>query len=191
MVLAVDIEMHLASVEEGQPLHCESLSRPPMSSEIEDNLSPLFCDIAHAIQRLYVPTKHEAKKRYSAALKNAFSVWNESQTNELIDKMTDATVLGGEVDKINYDNPRILFGCIEGKEPSPSVLYWRVRAVFELYGKMEDSVTGKPLFNAKAWKNANEILCDIRNGYYSNYPGTDLVMGDGNRGIATVEIIEN
>ena len=36
----------------------------------------------------------------------------------------------------------------------PSKLYWRVRAVFELYGRIKDKTTGAPLFNEAAWKKA-------------------------------------
>ena len=34
----------------------------------------------------------------------------------------------------------------------PSQLYWRVRAVYELYGHMKDKKTGAPLFGGAAWK---------------------------------------
>ena len=163
--------MQLASkaVVEGQPLHCELLTRRPTTVEIQDDFSPLFGDIIHAMQRPCVPIKHEAKISYYTALQNAFLIRNESEVDEFINRTIDSGVI---------------------KVPPPTVLYLRVQAVFQLYGQIKDSVTGKPLFNAKAWRNANEILCEIRKGYYSNYPTTSIV-GASDRGIVTLERIEN
>ena len=53
----------------------------------------------------------------------------------------------------------------------PSKLYWRVRAVFELYGNKCDSKTGLPLFNKAAWKKANNLLQEILAGNASDPPG--------------------
>jgi len=58
--------------------------------------------------------------------------------------------------------------------PPPSMLYWRVRAVYVLYGNMIDSKTKKPLFNARAWRKANGVLKGILLGYYSDPPGIEL-----------------
>jgi hypothetical protein len=49
--------------------------------------------------------------------------------------------------------------------------YRRVRAVFELYGPMVDEKTGKPLFNAAAWKKANNVLKEILLGHCADMPG--------------------
>jgi hypothetical protein len=43
----------------------------------------------------------------------------------------------------------------------PSKLYWRVRAVYEMYGPMIDAKTKAPLFNKAAWKKANNVLKEI------------------------------
>ena len=48
--------------------------------------------------------------------------------------------------------------------PLTAVLFWRVRAVFAMYGDIVDSKTNKPLFNKRAWKKALK-------GYYSDPPG--------------------
>ena len=53
----------------------------------------------------------------------------------------------------------------------PSQLYWRVRAVFEIYGPMQDQKTGKPLFGDEAWKKANGVLKEILLGHCSDHPG--------------------
>jgi len=39
-----------------------------------------------------------------------------------------------------------------------AVLFWRVRAVFAMYGDIVDSKTNKPLFNKRAWKKAQVLM---------------------------------
>lgn len=51
----------------------------------------------------------------------------------------------------------------------PSILYWRVRAEFVLYGPMICSGTGKPLFAKKSW-----VLKEILQGLYSDPPGISM-----------------
>jgi hypothetical protein len=58
--------------------------------------------------------------------------------------------------------------------PQPSILYWRVRGVFALYGPMIDSGTGEPLFAKKCWKKADGVLKEILLGLYSDPPGTSM-----------------
>jgi hypothetical protein len=172
-----DIELLRASTVEGQvvdgrtPLQCQQLPEPPRLNEIEDVFSPLLGDVFHAMQRPYVPVKHEAKKGYYVALQNAFFVWNESQMEDLVSKMMKSGMSIDEIEKMKYYNSRMFINCIEREVPPPSILYWRVRAVFALYGPMKDSKTGKTLFNAKAWAKAKSILQEITRGYYSDPPG--------------------
>ena len=40
----------------------------------------------------------------------------------------------------------------------PSVLYWRVRAVLVFYGDKRDAVTGKHLFNDRAWLKSKKCV---------------------------------
>ena len=58
--------------------------------------------------------------------------------------------------------------------PPPSVLYKRVRAVFELFGPIQDKATGKPLFNDAAWAKANHVLKEILAGHASDPPGHEM-----------------
>jgi hypothetical protein len=53
----------------------------------------------------------------------------------------------------------------------PSRLYWRVRAVFEVFGTKVDPKTNKALFNKIAWTKGKGILKEILCGYYSDHPG--------------------
>mmetsp|Transcript_20033 Transcript_20033/g.28562 ORF Transcript_20033/g.28562 Transcript_20033/m.28562 type:complete len:117 (+) Transcript_20033:286-636(+) len=64
--------------------------------------------------------------------------------------------------------------CIERHAPAPRILYYRVRAVFTLFGNLIDSKTKKPLFNAAAWKKANQVLKEILEGFYSDPLGANI-----------------
>mmetsp|Transcript_4764 Transcript_4764/g.7366 ORF Transcript_4764/g.7366 Transcript_4764/m.7366 type:complete len:117 (-) Transcript_4764:313-663(-) len=64
--------------------------------------------------------------------------------------------------------------CIERHAPAPRILYYRVRAVFTLFGNLIDSKTKKPLFNAAAWKKANQVLKEILDGLYSDPLGVNI-----------------
>jgi hypothetical protein len=89
----------------------------------------------------------------------------------LVDRMKDSGVTDGEIERMKYFNSQIFISCVERQVPPPSILYWRVRAVFALYGSMIDGKTNKPLFTAKAWAKAKGILTEILLGYYSDPPG--------------------
>ena len=46
--------------------------------------------------------------------------------------------------------------------------------VYVSFGHLEDSKTGKPLFNAAAWKRADNVLAEILMGLYSDPPNETL-----------------
>lgn len=133
--------------------------------------SPLLGDVFHAMQKPYVPIQHKAKKGYFVALQNAFFDWNKDQMTELTSKLTDSGLTNHEIENMKYYNARLFINYVEREVPPPSYLYWRVRAVFAMYGSMIDSKTNKPLFNAKAWAKAKGVLREILKGYYSDPPG--------------------
>lgn len=153
------------------PLQCDGLDAPPKPELIEDKFSASLGDVFHAMDRSKVPMKHEAKKAYFVALREAFLVWNKDKMQELEAKMRESGMTDKEIRALKYHHAALFRACIERTVPPPSILYWRVRAVYALYGNMIDSKTEQPLFNAKAWKRANNVLNDILDGYYSDPPG--------------------
>jgi hypothetical protein len=165
------------------PISCENLDQAPNPDSIQNKFSAALGDVFHAMDRPNIPVKHEAKKGYKNALKNAFFIWNESQMNELVRRMKDAGMDDDEIESAKYFRPTIFHDCVERIVPPPKVLYWRVRAVFALYGMMRDSKTNAPLFNDKSWKKANNVLREILEGYYSDPPGVAMyrkkISGDG------------
>ena len=62
--------------------------------------------------------------------------------------------------------------------PLPCKLYFRVRAVFEIFGTKIDLNTIKPLFNKDAWGKAKNILKEILEGCYSNPPEESMCAYD-------------
>ena len=176
-----DVEMLRTSILEGKrtvagrtPLQCFGLADAPSPNDIEDIFSPLVGDVWHAMNRPSVGVKHEAKKGYFVAYQNAFYVWNEEKLGELKRRMEADDMSKDDIDSLWYYNRQIFISCVEREVPPPSILYWRVRAVFALYGNIVDSKTNKPLFNAAAWAKANNILTEIRLGYYSDPPGISM-----------------
>lgn len=75
-----------------------------------------------------------------------------------------------QISNAKYYQTSLFKGCVSRRALPPSLLYWRVRATYALYGNKVDSKTGKPLFNARAWKKANNVLKEIMLGYYSDPP---------------------
>lgn len=155
-------------------LQCEGLSEAPKPEDIKEKYSCILGDIFHAMNRTKVPVKHEAKKGYFNALQNAFLVWNPKKLKQLEDKMRENGMSDEEIKAQRYFNSHVYRGCVERYAPSPKILYWRVRAVYALFGKMIDSKTNKPLFNAQAWKKANNVLREILCGFYSDPPGFNM-----------------
>ena len=64
--------------------------------------------------------------------------------------MKDTGMFHEKIDAELYFNCALFKGCVPRRVPPPSVLYWRVRTVFVIYGQMIDSETERPLFNAQA-----------------------------------------
>ncbi|EJK75836.1 hypothetical protein THAOC_02434 [Thalassiosira oceanica] len=159
------------ALEGRDPLRCPELGRCLTPDEITNRYSSVLGDIYHAMSRTRVPIKHEAKKAYFAALKNAFLIWNPEKLEKLKSKLREEGKTDNEIEAMMYYNSRLFQDCVERHAPAPKILYYRVRAVYKLFGNIKDSFTGKPLFNKEAWKKANNILEEILLGFYSDPPG--------------------
>ncbi|EJK48190.1 hypothetical protein THAOC_33036 [Thalassiosira oceanica] len=140
-------------------LKCEHLTDAPDRS-IKDVYSAVLGDPWHGMDRPKFPAKHEVGKMYSVAFSEAMFCWEKCMMEELKGHMRDSGMSAIEIEK------RTILRS--------SLLYWRVRAVFVTYGRMKDSKTGKPLFNAEAWKKADNLLKEILLGYYSDPPGVPM-----------------
>ena len=142
-------------------LAASMLDEAPTTSE--DNFSSVVGDSFHFMDRPKVPMQHEdGKKGYFVALRQAWFQWDLTKLAEVKATLRDErgmndsaieAMLYYDVDFFHVRVPRIVL--------PPSKLYWRVCAVYELYGPMLDAKTKAPLFNKAAWKKANNVLIEI------------------------------
>jgi len=132
---------------------------------IEDNFSSVVGDSFHFMDRPNVPMQHDRKKGCFVALRQGWFQWDLTKLSEVKATlrnergMNDSAIeamLYYDVDFFRVRVPRIVL--------PPSKLYWRVRAVYELYGPMLDAKTKVPLFNKAAWKKVNNVLREILAG---------------------------
>ena len=155
-------------------LESPHLSSPPDPKRMKRRFSSVLGDVFHAMDRTKVPVKHEAKKAFFVALREAFFVWNPQKLKELENKMRDSGMTEDEIKKQKYFNTQLFKDCVDRKVPESTILYWRVRAVYVAYGDVVDSETKKPLFNKRAWSKADNVLKEILLGFYSDPPGIEL-----------------
>jgi hypothetical protein len=177
----LDIELVRAAQEQRQAASmqsvlnlfpCKHLSDSPSPNDIPNVWSCILGDAFHAMKRIITPMHHDAKKAFFVALRDAFFIWDEEKLAELMAHMRDDDgMTQDEIDNKMMFSPSLFTDCVPRYIPPASLLYFRVRAVFVLFGDMKDSKTKKPLFNAKAWKSANNVLSEILDGYYSDPPG--------------------
>ena len=126
------------------------------------------------MDRTKVPIKHAAKKGFFVALRDAFFVWNPQKLKELEAEMRKSAMSDEEIRLQKYFNTQLYRCCVDRKVQCSTILYWRVCAVYVLYGPMIDSKTQKQLFNARVWRKANNVLKEIQLGLYSDPPGVEL-----------------
>ena len=147
---------------------CPHLSPPPAT--IKDKFSSVLGDTFHFMDRPKVPTQHEAKKAYFVALRDAWFLWDTERLATVMERLHAAGKSQKEIDAMLYYHFSYFRKRIERVVPPPSIHYWRVRMVFETFGSIIDSSTGKPLFNMAAWKKADNVLGEILAGHAADPP---------------------
>ena len=69
--------------ENPRVLTCDKLGECLTPDQVPNRYSSVLGDIFHAMNRTRVPIKHEAKKAYFIALRNAFLIWNTEKLEGL------------------------------------------------------------------------------------------------------------
>jgi len=139
---------------------------------IVDHFSSILGDIFHLMDRSKVPIRHEAKKGYFVALRQAFLQWDTVKLAEVIAMLRDVEGMSdADIEAKMYYNVDYFCQRVPQIVLPPLQLYHRVSAVYELYGPAKDSETGASLFNKKAWKTAKNVLKEILAGHASDPPG--------------------
>ena len=103
------------------------------------------------MDRAHVPVHHELKKAYFMALSKAFLVFDPTMLQEVRRRLkeNDPQLSEEAIARILYFKHEWLCTIVPRTAPPPSILYWRVRAVYSLYGNQLSS-QGVPLFNDAA-----------------------------------------
>jgi hypothetical protein len=140
------------------PLKCPGLDEPPNPADIKDVFSCVLGDGFHLIDRPKIPVHHAAKKMYKVAFRDAMFAWNPTKLKEVKDAMREDGLDDEEIEGELYYRPAFFKACVDRCILPPRLLYWRVRAVFSVFGKIVDKKLGKPLFHKEAWKKANGVL---------------------------------
>jgi len=155
--------------EVADAMKCSKLDEPP--AEINDVYKVVTGDGYHFVNRPQVPMHHTMKKSFFFAFMEAWYAWDPAKFALVVEKLKEEGNSEKEVEELYFFNTAIFLGCCPRIVPPPSVLYWRVRAVFAFFGPMICPNTGKPLFNDRAWGKANNLLKEVLMGYGSDVPG--------------------
>ena len=145
-----------------KPVSAPSPKSPPRPQVFEDRFSSVVGESFHFMDRPKVPMHHDGKKGYFVALRQAWFQWDltklaEVKANLRVKRgMNDSEIETMLYYDVDYSHVRVPHFVLP-----PSKLYWRVRAVYEMYGPMLDAKTKAPLFNKAAWKRANNVHKEI------------------------------
>jgi hypothetical protein len=150
------------------------LQKPP--DKIVDCFRSVLGDPWHYMDRPKVPVKHEFKKAYFVALSEAWFAWEPIKLEKVRKKLLESGMTEKEVESKMYFDTDFFLNSVPRVVLPPSQLYWRIRIVFATFGSKMDSESGKPLFNDRAWKKANNVLKEILKGYASDPPGVALYL---------------
>jgi hypothetical protein len=136
---------------------------------IEDHFSSVLGDSFHFMDRPKVPMHHDGKKGYFVAPRQAWFQWDPTKLAEVKATLRyERGMNNNEIEALMYYNVDYFRVRVPRVVLPPSKLYWRVRAVYEMYGPMTDAKTKAPLFNKAAWKKANNVLKEILAGNASD-----------------------
>jgi hypothetical protein len=153
-------EIDEASVE----VASQSLHEPPSSWPSLVH-SRVLLDAYHAMARIKVPKNHSFTRPFAHALQDAIFVPDKEDHARIVSYLTS---INSSWDEVLRFNPRWLWKRCKHIIPPPELLYSAVREVYKTYGPLLDSATNTPLFNAQAWKDANNTLKSIQAGLLSD-----------------------
>ena len=154
---------------EWKPKEGVNLERPPTT--VKDVYSAILGSGFHAGHRIIAPVNHCHKKAFFVALSEAMYAWDECDMRSLEEALRENVDMSShDFSLFRYFRRRYFLKRVKRHCLPPSKLYWRVRAVFEVFGSQIDSKSNKPLFNNLAWTKANGILKEIICGFYTDPP---------------------
>ncbi|CDO73771.1 hypothetical protein BN946_scf185015.g99 [Trametes cinnabarina] len=138
--------------------------------------SRVLGDIFHLHHQFPISQHHGLRRPFSRALSAAIFIPDSD------DKAAVEAVLqqrGTTYNSKLLSSPEWVLRRVRRHVPPPKILLPRVTAVIKMYGALKDSTTGQPLFNQRAWEIAQNVLENIRLGYYSDPPDLALYFKIG------------
>jgi len=164
-------EVRAACVNDEARKLCDSIFEKLSGSPHSVVVTRVLKDAWHAFDLIYISKSHALRKLFARALRDAIFVVNK-EDRALVEIYLKAKGSSWE-EKLKYQ-PKWLWRRVRRTIPPPDELYKLLSAVIKLYGPLEDSATGQPLFNAAAWKSAKNLLKLVQQGYLSDPPGISL-----------------
>ena len=149
----------------------QSSALDPPPAAIADRYSSVTGDAFHFMDRPKVPMRHEIKKAYFVALRDAWFIFNPKMLHDVKQALRAKGLSEADIEAKLYYDFDYFRERVERCVAPPSIHYWRVRRVFEIFGPLVDSKTKAPLFNDAAWKRASRVLDEILAGNAADAPG--------------------
>ncbi|KAF8328650.1 hypothetical protein F5887DRAFT_897466 [Amanita rubescens] len=133
--------------------------------------SRVLGDIWHLMNQFKIPLSHGLRRPFARALRDALFV------PDPVDKAAIEAVL--QERNVTWDQmvlwkPEWVWKRVKRFVPCAGVLYPRVAQVFRSFGPLKDANTNQPLFNRASFRTAQNILHNVRLGYYSDPVGIKL-----------------
>jgi len=122
--------------------------RPAPTGTIQDLFSLVLTDGWHMMDRVKVKVHHSSKKAYYHALMLAYFAYDPVTLKAAVDALLVKGLTNAEIEYMMYFNAGWFNKCVRRRVLPPSQLYWRVRAVYAMYGPKLDANDGTPLFSA-------------------------------------------
>jgi hypothetical protein len=138
--------------------------------------SRVLMDVWHAMARIRVSKEHGFRRPFARALRDAMLIPDAADKSRISHYLAS---IGSSWDDVLRFKPRWLWKHCKRTIPPPEELYALVKEVYTTFGPLLDAKTRQPLFNARAWKDAGNVLKAIQAGLLSDPPGIPLYFQIG------------
>ena len=128
-------------------------------------------DAWHAMARIKVPKNHGFRHTFARALRDAIFVPDQRDREQISAYLESQH---SSWDSMLRTKAKWLWRRCKRIIPPPEQLYPAVSMVFQTFGPLRDAATNAPLFNARAVKDANNVLKLIQGGLLSDPIGINL-----------------
>lgn len=128
-------------------------------------------DIFHLMHQFKISMHHGLRRPFARALRDAI----------FLPDPDDKAAVEGVLSKKNISfDQKVLYKSdwvwqrVKRLVPPPEILTPRVIEVLQKFGPLKDAITGEPLFNNASWEKAQNVIENVRMGYFSDPPGVML-----------------